>query len=114
MLLLGRWLIKLFYGIEFVPAYPATMVLLLGFGFANIFFWNRSLLLSFGKANIPLYVLFSAAVVKIALGFWVVPRWGIAGEAILLSLYLIISTAIMVYIGLRKVRQGEKLDPAEG
>ncbi|HNR02545.1 MAG TPA: oligosaccharide flippase family protein [Anaerolineaceae bacterium] len=114
MLLLGRWLIKLFYGIEFVPAYPATMVLLLGFGFANIFFWNRSLLLSFGKANIPLYVLFSAAVVKIALGFWVVPRWGIAGEAILLSLYLIISTAILVYIGLRKVRQGEKLDPAEG
>lgn len=114
MLLLGRWLIKLFYGIEFVPAYPATMVLLLGFGFANIFFWNRSLLLSFGKANIPLYVLFSAAVVKIALGFWVVPCWGIAGEAILLSLYLIISTAIMVYIGLRKVRQGEKLDPAEG
>lgn len=114
MLLLGRWLIKLFYGIEFVPAYPATMVLLLGFGFANIFFWNRSLLLSFGKANIPLYVLFSAAVVKIALGFWVVPCWGIAGEAILLSLYLIISTAILVYIGLRKVRQGEKLDPAEG
>ena len=114
MLLLGRWLIKLFYGADFVPAYPATMILLLGFGFANIFFWNRSLLLSFGKANIPLYVLFATALVKIALAFWVVPRWGIVGESILLSTYLIVSTAILVLIGLRKTRQGEKTDLARG
>ena len=108
MLVFGRWLIRLFYGVEFVPAYPATMILLLGFGFANIFFWNRSLLLSFGKANIPLYVLLAAAVVKIALAFWVVPRWGIIGESMLLSAYLIISTGTLVLIGLRMIRQGEK------
>ena len=81
MATLGKWLIGLIYGMEFVPAYPATMILLLGFGFSNIFFWNRSLFLSFGKANIPLYVLFAAAVVKIGLSFWVVPRFGIIGEA---------------------------------
>lgn len=108
MLLVGKWLIRLFYGAAFVPAYPATMILLLGFGIANIFFWNRSLLLSFGKANIPLTVLFVTAVVKISLAFWVVPRWGIIGESILLSAYLITSTAILVYIGLREVRQGER------
>ncbi len=108
MLVFGRWLIRLFYGVEFVPAYPATMILLLGFGFANIFFWNRSLLLSFGKANIPLYVLLAAAVVKIALAFWVVPRWGIIGESMLLSAYLIISTGMLVLIGLRMIRQGAK------
>lgn len=110
MLIAGRWLIQLFYGAAFVPAFPATMILLLGFGFANVFFWNRSLLLSFGQANIPLYVLFSAALVKIALAFWVVPRWGIVGESALLSAYLIISTALLVFIGLRKARQGEKAD----
>lgn len=114
MLLLGKWLIGLFYGAEFVPAYPVTMILLLGFGVANIFFWNRSLLLSFGKANIPLVVLFATAVVKIALAFWVVPRWGIIGEGILLSAYLVVSTAILVFIGLRKVRQGEKMDAVQG
>jgi len=110
MLVFGRWLIKLFYGVEFVPAYPATMILLLGFGFANIFFWNRSLLLSFGKANIPLYVLLVTAVVKSGLAFWVVPRWGIIGESILLSAYLIISTGVLVLIGLRMIRQGEQAE----
>lgn len=114
MLLLGKWLINLFYGIEFVPAYPATMILLLGFGFANIFFWNRSLLLSFGKANIPLYVLLAGAVVKIALAFWVVPRWGIIGEGILLSLYLILTTATLVLIGMGRVKRGEKADYLSG
>jgi len=54
--------------------------------------------------------LFSAALVKIALAFWVVPRWGIVGESALLSAYLIISTALLVFIGLRKARQGEKAD----
>lgn len=104
MLVLGRWLIKLFYGSEFVPAYPATMILLIGFGVANIFFWNRSLLLSFGKANIPLYVLLIAAVIKTALAFWIVPRMGIIGEGLLLTGYLVISTGVLVYIGLRMIK----------
>ena len=104
MLVLGRWLIKLFYGSEFVPAYLATMILLIGFGVANIFFWNRSLLLSFGKANIPLYVLLIAAVIKTALAFWIVPRMGIIGEGLLLTGYLVISTGVLVYIGLRMIK----------
>lgn len=107
MLVFGRWLIRLFYGAEFVPAYPATMVLLVGFGFANILFWNRSLLLSFGKANIPFYVLLATAVVKTLLAFWVVPHWGIIGEGILLTGYQVISTGVLVYIGLKMIRAHE-------
>jgi O-antigen/teichoic acid export membrane protein len=107
MLVLGRWLIKILYGSEFVPAYPATMVLLVGFGFANVFFWNRSLHLSFGKANIPFYVLLAAAVVKTLLAFWVVPQWGIIGEGVLLTGYQVISTTLLVYIGLRMIRKHE-------
>jgi len=103
MIVLGKWLIQLFYGSEFVPAYPVTMVLLLGFGVANIFFWNRSLFLSFGKANIPLYVLLVTALVKTGLAFWVVPRMGIMGEGYLLTGYLVISTGMLVYIGLRTI-----------
>lgn len=103
MLVLGRWLIQLFYGSEFVPAYPVTMLLLVGFGVANIFFWNRSLLLSFGKANIPLYVLLVTAIVKTALAFWIVPQMGIMGEGYLLTGYLVISTGVLVFIGLRTI-----------
>jgi O-antigen/teichoic acid export membrane protein len=107
MLTLGRWLIKLFYGAEFVPAYPVTMLLLVGFGFANIFFWNRSLLLSFGKAHIPLYVLLATALVKTGLAFLVVPKLGSMGEGLLLTAYLVISTSILVYFGIKYIRQGE-------
>lgn len=108
MVLMGRWLIRLFYGAEFVPAYPVTMLLLLGFGIANVFFWNRSLLLSFGKANVPLYVLLVAAVVKTGLAFWLVPRLGSLGEGLLLTGYLVISTGVLVFLGLRMIRKGEQ------
>jgi O-antigen/teichoic acid export membrane protein len=107
MLVAGKWLIGLFYGSEFVPAYPVTMLLLVGFGFANIFFWNRSLLLSFGKANIPLYVLLAAAVIKTGLAFWVVPALGSMGEGLLLTGYLVLSTAALVLLGMRRIRNGE-------
>lgn len=107
MIVLGRWLIRLFYTSAFLPAYPVTMLLLIGFGFANIFFWNRSLLLSFGKANIPLYVLLITAVLKTGLAFWVVPRKGMMGEGVLLTGYLVISTGIMVFIGLKMIRKQE-------
>lgn len=107
MALCGRWLIGLIYTEEFVPAYPATMILLAGFGISNIFFWNRSLLLSFGKANIPLYVLFVAAVLKVTLSFWVIPTFGINGAAWLLSGNFILTVAVLVIIGLALVRRNE-------
>ncbi len=108
MLLLGEWLIRLIYGSEFVPAYPTALVLLTGFGLAGIFFWNRSLLLSFGKANIPLVVLSITALIKIGLSFWLVPKYGIMAEAILLSVNLILSVGILVFIGLLMIRRNEK------
>ena len=85
MALFGRWVITTFYGAEFVGAYPALMILILGFGVANIFFWNRTLLLSFGRANTPLLVLAVAMILKVGLAFVVVPVYGINGEAVLLG-----------------------------
>lgn len=108
MAFFGRWLIELIYTQEFVPAYPATMILLAGFGISNIFFWNRSLLLSFGKANIPLYVLFAAAVLKVGLSFWIVPAYGINGAACLLTGNFILTVAVMVIIGLILIRRNEQ------
>jgi O-antigen/teichoic acid export membrane protein len=86
------------------------MLLLVGFGFANIFFWNRSLLLSFGKANIPFYVLLITAALKTGLAFWVVPRAGIMGEGALLTAYLVISTGILVFIGRRLIQKQERAE----
>lgn len=113
MALFGRWLIGWIYTQEFVPAYPATMILLAGFGISNIFFWNRSLLLSFGKANIPLYVLFAAAVLKVGLSFWIVPAYGINGAAWLLTGNFILTVSIMVIIGLILIHRNERHEVQE-
>jgi O-antigen/teichoic acid export membrane protein len=52
----GWWLIPFLYGLEYGPAYPAFMILLAGYGFANIFHWNRPLLLALGRPDYPLKV----------------------------------------------------------
>ncbi|MBA4375146.1 MAG: hypothetical protein C0401_03105 [Anaerolinea sp.] len=110
MAFFGKWIIGLTYGEGFVPAYPVLMILMIGFGISNIFFWNRTLLLSFGKANIPLYVLFGAAILKIILAFYFVPRYGINAEAALLSGNFILSVGILAAVGLWTVRKSERTD----
>lgn len=112
MLLIGKPVMSI-WGDDFIQAFPATMILLIGFGISNIFFWNRSLLLSFGKANIPLYALFFAAILKIGLSFWIVPGFGILGAAWLLSGNFILSVGILVIIGLKLIYWHERHDMQE-
>lgn len=109
MLFFGPWILSV-WGQEYVPAYSTMMILLVGYGISNIFYWNRTLLLSFGKANIPLYILFGVAVLKTALAFVVVPPFGIAAEAWLLSGNFALTVAIMVVIGYHLIRKNERLD----
>lgn len=113
MVFLGEWIIRIAYGAEFIPAYPALMILLAGFGFSNIFFWNRKLLLTFGRASIPLYVLAGTAALKISLAFVFVPQYGIIAEAWLLSGNFILSVGLLVLIGIILIRRSEKLPQME-
>jgi O-antigen/teichoic acid export membrane protein len=73
MALLGWWLIPLVYGAGTGPTYPAMLILLIGYGFANILNWNRPLLLALGKPSFPLYVAAAAGLVEILLTIWLVP-----------------------------------------
>jgi O-antigen/teichoic acid export membrane protein len=107
MAIFGPWLLSIF-GQEYRQAYVTMMILIGGYGVSNIFYWNRSLLLSFGKANIPLYVLAAVAVVKTLLAFVVVPTFGINGEAWLLTGNFVLSVGLLVAIGLNLIRKAEK------
>jgi O-antigen/teichoic acid export membrane protein len=113
MVFFGRWIIRVAYTAPFLPAYPALMILLAGFGFSNILFWNRKLLLAFGKANIPLIIMALAAALKVGLSFWLVPEYGINAEAWLLTANFILSVGAMVWIGLNMVRKGMRETTAE-
>ena len=112
MLIFGPWILSI-WGKEFIPAYSTMMILIVGYGVSNIFFWNRTLLLSFGKANIPLYILAAAALLKTGLAFIVVPHYGINAEAWLLSGNFIFSVGAMVLIGMILIRRGMKNTPTE-
>lgn len=108
LLFFGKWVI-LFYGEQYLPAYPALMVMLAGFGIANIFFWNRTLFLAFGKPMLPFYVMLVGAVIKIILGFIFVPRLGYVFEAFLLSANFILTVGYLVWRGLRELRIAKRM-----
>ena len=74
--LFGRWLL-LFYGVEFQPAYVPMLIFLAGLGFANVFFWNRPLLLSLGLPVVPYRYSLYCGIAKIALAILLVPRLGL-------------------------------------
>lgn len=109
LLILGQWLITTFYGPEYAPAYPVLLILLVGFGFANIFYWNRTLLLSLGLPSFPLKVVAVSGAIKLILTVILVPRFGIMMEAILLSAFFVISIGLIILKGLQQIR-AEKHD----
>ena len=95
----------------YLPAYPVLLILLAGYGIANIFFWNRPLLLAQGLADFPLKVSLGALLVKLALTPILLPRGGYLMEAVLLSAYLLVTVSVSVWRGLSQARRAERLSP---
>jgi O-antigen/teichoic acid export membrane protein len=109
IVLLGWWFIPLLYGAQYAPAYPAAVILIAGYGFANIFGWNRPLLLALGMPSFPLVVAAGVGAVELALIFGLVPSTGYLVAAAILSGYLIVSIGIIVWRGVRELRHRSAL-----
>jgi O-antigen/teichoic acid export membrane protein len=97
LVLLGRIFIDLAYGREFVPAYPALVILLAGYLFANTFYWNRTVLLALGRPDYPMKVNLIAAVGKLAGIVLFVPRFGYLASAALLAGFYLFSVNLSVF-----------------
>src|SRR3990172_6075876 len=108
LLTAGTWLLGLFKNGEFLPSLPIIWVLLIGFSFANILFWNRSLLLAFGRPHYPLIAAAVAGVIKIVLMFLLVPKFGAVMQAAALSLFFILSIGAITLEGLSGLRKAER------
>lgn len=106
--LTGWWLIPALYGAEARPAYPALLILLLGYGFASIFQWNRPLLLALDKPSWPVMVSAAVGLLEISLIFGLVPRYGYLMMTAILSFYFIASIGLMVWLGLRLIKEKVK------
>ena len=99
------------YKPDYLPAYPVLLVLLIGYGFANIFFWNRTLLLSEGKADEALWISFFAMLAKTGLALLILPHAHYLAEAFILSGYFVVSIGIQVWRGLSLARRQAILEP---
>ena len=83
------------------------IVLLVGMVFNFTLFWNRPLLLSLSLPTYALTAVLLAGVLKTALAFALVPRYGYVMEAALLSLYYVVSVGLMVWRGVQEIRHQE-------
>ena len=94
LILFGRWGISVTYGPDFIASYEPLIILLIGYTFVNIFYWNRVALLSFAHPVFPTIVNFVGMVIKVSLIFLIVPRWGYLAFSALLSGYYIFTVGI--------------------
>jgi O-antigen/teichoic acid export membrane protein len=104
---IGWWLIPFMYGADMAPAYLCFVILLIGYGVANIANWNRPLLLALGKPNYPLMVSGITGAVEIALIFLFVPSGGYLIGAAIISGYFVISIIWTALQGLSIIKREE-------
>ncbi len=110
--LFGRWLIPLVFGSDALPVYPVVLILLVGYGIANIFNWNRPLLLALGKPAYPLLVALSVGAIEVLLILWLVPesQLGYLSIAAILSWYLATSVSVTAWRGWHEIHIQEAQD----
>jgi O-antigen/teichoic acid export membrane protein len=112
LVLFGNWAIIILGGREYLPAYPALIALLVGLTFNYILFWNRPLLLSLGQPTFPIRVTLIVGLLKIALAFVLVPRYGIVAAGALLSFYYIASVGTMAWRGIQIINSQAGVETA--
>ena len=96
VLLIGQPLIYYIYTPQYLPAYPALVILLVGYLFANTFYWRRNILLALGRADFPARLSLVLAVLKVIGILLLVPKYGYLASAVLLSAYYVAGSLISV------------------
>jgi O-antigen/teichoic acid export membrane protein len=103
--LTGWFILPLLYGEQARPAYPVLLILLIGYGFASIFQWNRPLWLALGKPGFPVLISLIFGLVELGLIFTLVPTLGYLALAGILSGYFVISIGVIVWRGFAEINR---------
>lgn len=98
--LTGWFLLPFFYGPQAAPAYPILLILLVGYGFASIFQWNRPLLLALGKPGYPVLIALLTGIIELTLMFTLVPSTdSMLLLAAIFSGYFVVSIGLTAWRG---------------
>lgn len=96
IVLFGRWIIAYFYEPVYLPAYPAVVILLLGYTVVNIFYWNRVALLALNHPVYPTLINIAGMILKVsAILIWL-PQGGYLAFAWLLTGYYLFTVSLSV------------------
>ncbi len=109
----GEWLIGALYGADFAPAWQPAMILFVGYGIANTFFWNRPLSLSLGDPYFPLAISTVIGAGKLVASTILLPVYGIGAQAVLMSLYFSITIFLILIRAIRTIGNMEKNTQAD-
>lgn len=103
--LTGWFVLPLMYGDRGAPAYPVLLILLVGYGFASIFQWNRPLFLALGKPGYPMLIALLVGLLELIAIFALVPHFGSLMLAAILSANFVVSIGIIVWRGLTEIKR---------
>lgn len=92
--IIGIPLIRFIYGPEYLPAYPALLILMAGFLVANTFYWRRVALLALGRPDFPAKLNLVLATIKVIGIILLVPRFGYLANAALLAAFYWVGSLI--------------------
>lgn len=104
---IGWWFIPFVYGSEFAPVYACVLILLVGYGIANVLNWNRPLLLALGHPSYPLMVAAVTGAIEVLLIFILVPGSTYLMGAAIFSAYLAVSILWNVLRGISILNREE-------
>lgn len=87
LILVGKPLISLVYTSAYLPAYPALLLLLLGYLVSNTIYWRRPALLALGRPDYPTKINLALAALKTLGILFLVPTYGYLASAALLAAF---------------------------
>lgn len=106
--LLGQPLIGYVYGWNYLPAYPALVILLLGYLAANTFYWRRVALLALGRPDFPVKVNLVLALFKVVGTLVLTPRFGFLVSAALLAGFYWVGSLLAIWKANNLIAQREQ------
>ncbi|MFN2565739.1 MAG: lipopolysaccharide biosynthesis protein [Gemmatimonadaceae bacterium] len=108
--LLSVPLIEVLVGRQFVPAAPALIILLVGTGASNLFFWARPALLALHRPDYQMRVAFALVAIKLIGVVVLVPITGYLGSATLAAAIYLPGAALCVWKVREIVRREQHVD----
>ena len=117
LILFGKTLISLYLGpaystLDIQMIYTPLIILLLGFSFVNILYWNRAALLAFNRPVFPTIVNFIGMLLKVGIVLTFGTRLGAVGFAAVLVGYYIFTISLAVQRVVRDVHNNLVLTDA--